>query len=42
MVDSTPEAHKKGGWAKFTDEVIKLINKDCNNVVFSKFINILI
>jgi len=33
-VDSTPAAHKGLGWAEFTDEVIKLINKECKGIVF--------
>lgn len=32
--DSTPNAHKAGGWAKFTDEVIRTINTQCDNCVF--------
>lgn len=27
-------SHKKSGWLKFTDEVIKVINKECDGVVF--------
>jgi len=36
-VDSTPESHKAAGWAKFTNEVIRIINKDCQNIVFSTY-----
>jgi len=32
--DSTPNAHKDAGWADFTSEVIKIINKECSDIVF--------
>ena len=32
--DSKPNSHAKCGWQKFTDEVIKLINEQCKDVVF--------
>lgn len=32
--DSKPNSHAKCGWLKFTDEVINLINSQCNQVVF--------
>lgn len=32
---NTPASHSKdSGWAQFTDEVIQLINKDCDGIVF--------
>jgi len=34
VVDSTPNAHQKQGWEAFTDKVIEIINKECNNIVF--------
>lgn len=27
-------SHKKSGWLKFTDEVIRVVNKECDGVVF--------
>jgi len=32
--DSKPESHRKSGWDTFTDEVISIINKDCDKVIF--------
>ena len=32
--DSKPESHRKSGWDDFTDAVLNLINKECDNVVF--------
>jgi len=32
--DSKPASHKTSGWADFTNEVIALINKECDNIVF--------
>lgn len=29
-----PNSHKKFGWQKFTNEVIRIISKECNGVVF--------
>ena len=29
-----PNSHKKAGWDKFTTDVVALINKECDNVVF--------
>lgn len=34
VVDSTPNAHAKCGWEKFTTSVIEIINKECNGLVF--------
>lgn len=32
--DSKPNSHAKCGWLKFTEEVIKIINEQCKDVVF--------
>ncbi len=32
--DGLPDSHKKIGWGKFTDNAIKYINENCENVVF--------
>jgi uracil-DNA glycosylase len=32
--DSKPNSHAKCGWQKFTDQVISVINEQCNGVVF--------
>lgn len=32
--DSTPNAHKEGGWGDFSTEVIKIINKECTGIIF--------
>lgn len=32
--DSKANAHKDSGWADFTSEVIKIINKECKDIVF--------
>ena len=34
VTDSQPNSHSKCGWLKFTDQVIKTISSECNNVVF--------
>ena len=34
VTDSSANSHKKAGWLKFTDEVIKVISKECDGVVF--------
>jgi uracil-DNA glycosylase len=34
VTDSSANSHKKAGWLKFTDEVIRVISKECEGVVF--------
>ena len=34
MEDSKPNSHADCGWQKFTSEVIQVINKNCQGVVF--------
>jgi len=31
---NTANSHKKSGWSNFTDAVIKVINKECDKIVF--------
>ena len=35
-----PTSHKKAGWIEFTEEVIKVINNECENIIFLLWVTI--